>query len=82
MTNMSLTCALPPAAFISCLARSLTAGRSQNAKYKEMDRDQFILKPAPWRLVLRECGGLDNTEVVELDKDKGGVGGARAGREH
>ena len=46
-----------------------------------MDRDQFILKPTPWRLVQRESGGLDNTEVVELDKDKCGVGGAGAGGE-
>ena len=59
---------------------STRGSRSQNAKYKEMDRDQFILKPAPWRLVQRESG-LDNTEVVELDKDKGGVGGAGAGGE-
>ena len=60
---------------------STRGSRSQNAKYKEMDKDQFILKPAPRRLVQRECGGLDNTEVVELDKDKGGVGGAGAGGE-
>ena len=77
MTNMSLTCGHPPslptAAFASRLARSLTEGGrqlSQNGKYKEVDRGEFIVKPVG-----------DNTEVVELDKDKGGVGGARAGGE-